>query len=90
MVDEILSFHDRQWHTEYLLPAEGQWANLVGTWWVLSQQPVARYDPHPHIEVLPGRMGGEPTLMNSRLPVTDIVGAYQRFVDEGNSAVPSG
>ena len=85
MVDEILSFGDSQWRTEYLLPTNGQWANLVATWWVLDQQPVARYHPHPHIEVLPGRMGGEATLMNSRLPVTDIVGAHQRLVDEGSS-----
>ena len=86
MVDELLSFDNRDWRVEYLLPVDGQWVNLVGAaWWVLDRQPVGLYHPHPHIDVLPGRVGGEPTLTGSRLPVPNAVGAYQEFVNEGRS-----
>ena len=82
-VSEILSFDDRDWHVEYLLPTDDQWTDPAGVWWALGQQPIAFYRPHPHIDILPGRVSGDPTLMDGRLSVPYAAGAFQRFANEG-------
>jgi hypothetical protein len=39
----------------------------------------------PLAEIIPGKVGGAPLLMNTRLPVDAITGNYDAFRDEGLS-----